>query len=372
MPIGVMGCLPAMPHDFPMKYPDNAGNMIHGRAPFEMFQDCSFYLYEDFRLSGYTNFTDFVNSDCSHLIVTIANLLEIGDLDGAKYREFQNYLETIQVPIVIFGLGAQAQIRDLTDATIAPEAIELMKYLGRRCPVVGVRGPFTKQVFEHFAGVQNTFVTGCPSFFQRPDRFRVLRDNISNRVKGRPAFSGTVFHDELESRMLVDAIEQESFLVESVSTFNHQLYVDSSRGSAEAEIPWYLSSYMEGDSPRLSRTQVETYYRTYYRLFRSTQAWYQFNEEVVSYTYGTRFHVNMASILSGKPALWITHDSRTEELTQFLHLPSTPVGIASRMSQAELLSSMDYDDLFDNLHNLYANFNDYLSIFSLPELKLEF
>lgn len=367
-----MGCLPDMPHDFPMKYPDNAGNMIHGRAPFEMFEDCSFYLYDDFRLSGRTDFTDFVNRDCSHLIVTIANLLEIGDLDGAKYRDFQNYLETIQVPIVIFGLGAQAQTKDLTDTNIAPEAIELMTYLGRRCEVVGVRGPFTKQVFEHFAGVQNTFVTGCPSFFQRPDRFRVLRDNISSRPKGRPAFSGTVLHDSMESRMLVDAIERETFLVEPVSTFNHQLYLDVSRGSGEAQIPWYLTSYMEGDAPRLSRPQVEAYYKTYYRLFRSTQAWYKFNEEVVSYTYGTRFHVNMASILSGKPALWITHDSRTEELTQFLHLPSIPLNLASTMSPTELLSGMNYDELFDNLHQLYANFNDYLSIFSLPGLELDF
>lgn len=372
MPIGVMGCLPAMPQEFPMNHPENAGNMIHGRAPFEMFADCSFYLYDEFRLSGRASFTEFVNKDCSHLIVTIANLLVIGDMDGAKYSNFQKYLESIQVPIVIFGLGAQAKTQDLTGTTIAPEAVELMKYLGRRCPVVGVRGPFTAKVFEHFAGVTNTFVTGCPSFFQRPDHFRTLRDNVAEGLKGRPAYSGTVLHNDIETRMLVDAIEQESFLVEPVSTFNHSLYVEASRGESEPTIPWYLASYMQGDEARLTKSQVANYYKTYYRLFRSTEAWYKFNEETVSYTYGTRFHVNMASILSGKPALWITHDSRTEELTQFLHLPSAPLDLASTMDRADLVSRMNYDDLFDNLHGLYDNFNEYLGIFDLPRLQLNF
>lgn len=372
MPIGVMGCHPVMPSGFPMDHPENAGNMIHGRAPFEMFEACSFYLHDEYRLSGRESFTEFVNKDCTHLIVTIANLLVIGDMDGAKYSNFQKYLESIQVPIVIFGLGAQAKTQDLTGATIAPEAISLMKYLGSRCTVVGVRGPFTKKVFEHFAGVTNTFVTGCPSFFQRPEQFRILRQNLSNGVKGRPAYSGTVLHNEPETKMLVDAIDAEFFLVEPVNTFNHRLYVEAARGDEEPTIPWYLASYMKGDNPRLSRHQIVEYYKTYYRLFRSTDAWYKFNEEAVSFTYGTRFHVNMASILSGKPALWVTHDSRTEELTQFLHLPSVRIGDASTMDRGQIEEQINYEDLFDNLHGLYANFNDYLSIFGLPSLKLDF
>ena len=372
MPIGVMGCHPIMPSGFPMDYPENAGNMIHGRAPFEMFKDCSFYLHDEYRLSGRQSFTEFVNKDCTHLIVTIANLLVIGDMDGAKYSNFQKYLESIQVPIVIFGLGAQAKTQDLAGASIAPEAVALMKYLGQRCPVVGVRGPFTKKVFEHFAGVENTFVTGCPSFFQRPEQFSILRRNISAGMKGRPAYSGTVLHNEPETGMLVDAIEAESFLVEPVNAFNHRLHVEAARGDEEPTIPWYLTSYMRGDNPRLSPEQIVAYYKTYYRLFRSTDSWYKFNEEVVSFTYGTRFHVNMASILSGKPALWVTHDSRTEELTQFLHLPSVSLNAASTMSTPEIEEYIDYQDLFDNLHSLYSNFNEYLTIFDLPTLSLDF
>lgn len=367
-----MGCLTRMPEGFPETYPENAGNMIHGRAPFEMFENTAFYQDKTFELSGRSNFTQFANEDCSHFIVTIANLLVIGDMDGAKYSNFQRYLESIKTPLVIFGLGAQAKSQDLTNATIAPEAIELMKYLGQRCEVVGVRGPFTQKVFSELAGVENTFVTGCPSFFQRPDQFKKLRENVQSGLSGRPAYSGTVLHNDVETRMLVNAIKNKHFLVEPVNKFNHELHLAASRGQKVNEYPWFLRPYMKDGTGPLDSNEVDDYFRTYYRLFRDADSWYKFNSDLVSFTYGTRFHVNMASILSGKPALWVTHDSRTEELTRFLHLPNVPLNWASEASMEELILKMDYTDLFDNLHSLYGNFNEYLDIFGLPALKLDF
>src|SRR5690606_29226210 len=104
----------------------------------------------------------------------LANTVRLSRRDGPtpKY-EFINgirrSLEKISRPnLVIFGLGSQAPTRDLSQLKAPDEVVELMRYLGDRCEVVGVRGEFTKQAFEHFAGVKNTFVTGCPSVFSRP------------------------------------------------------------------------------------------------------------------------------------------------------------------------------------------------------------
>lgn len=38
-----MGCLPKLPAEFPVTMPENAGNMIHGNAPFEMYPHAVFY-----------------------------------------------------------------------------------------------------------------------------------------------------------------------------------------------------------------------------------------------------------------------------------------------------------------------------------------
>ena len=40
MPIAVTGCATSLPSEFPMEFPENAGNMVHANAPFEMFPNC--------------------------------------------------------------------------------------------------------------------------------------------------------------------------------------------------------------------------------------------------------------------------------------------------------------------------------------------
>lgn len=69
--------------------------------------------------------------------------------------------------------------------------------------------------------------------------------------------------------------------------------------------------------------------------------------------------------------MWVTHDARTVELTDFLHLPSMPLAQAAEMDPDGLREQTSYENLFDNLHWLVANFNEYLDVFDLPKLDLE-
>lgn len=70
--IGVIGCLPELPVDFPLLMPENSGNMIHAEAPLRMFPRAVHYKDSRFILSGETSFRNFVNKTCSHLIITLA------------------------------------------------------------------------------------------------------------------------------------------------------------------------------------------------------------------------------------------------------------------------------------------------------------
>ncbi|HFI3775255.1 TPA: hypothetical protein ACGP52_002678 [Escherichia coli] len=75
--IGVIGCLPELPVDFPLLMPENSGNMIHAEAPLRMFPRAVHYKDSRFILSGETSFRNFVNKTCSHLIITLANSLSL-------------------------------------------------------------------------------------------------------------------------------------------------------------------------------------------------------------------------------------------------------------------------------------------------------
>lgn len=114
--IGVIGCLPELPVDFPLLMPENSGNMIHAEAPLRMFPRAVHYKDSRFILSGETSFRNFVNKTCSHLIITLANSLSLEKPNPEKYKRLLDSLKQYDVPIIVFGLGIQSSSRDINKA----------------------------------------------------------------------------------------------------------------------------------------------------------------------------------------------------------------------------------------------------------------
>ncbi len=365
--IGVMGCKPSMPDEFPLDMRENSGNMIHGRAPFELFPDTLFYTDRRFG-PGTRNFHEYLNSECSHIVITLANTLRVGRPDGLAYSRLRQFLEKCHVPIVIFGLGAQAKQQEFPADGLPPEAIDLLKYLGDRTELIGVRGEYTAAVIEHYAGVKNTFVTGCPSFFSRPFAFDDLAASLEANRGGRPAFNSTRLNDPIEQRLIRTAVREDLHWIEASSAGLTAYANKLRRGVPHPAVPpairWLLTDRA------VSRAGLERYFTQRFQLFRETTSWYRFNVDCVGFTFGTRFHGNMASLLSGVPALWVTHDSRTEEFTDYLKLPAIKKEDAAELSVDDLRLLVDYSAMYEALPELFSRFNHYLTVHGLPAAPL--
>lgn len=371
-PIAVGGIAQEMVDDFPFS-DENAGNLIHGTAPFEMFTGTV-----DVRRSGWRKYytastpIEFINNQCSHYIFSCANMIQFNNFTERKrdaYVSLMSSLDPVKVPLVIFGLGAQAPTIETIDPNGLPdEAIEFMQFLGQKCEQIGVRGQFTARVFAEVAGVHNTFVTGCPSFFQRPAAFPELKQFLNSRRRGGVSFNATHLSNRHEQAGMLRAIREQHFWLEVHSPDIHRFHIQSLREPELADVPAVLKSFIAGSNPNITRSELVQYFQSRYRLFRDARPWYQFNKEHVRFSYGTRFHGNMASLLAGRPALWLTHDSRTEELTAELNLPSLTITEAEKLSTEALEESFDFSPMFDNLDALYDRFNSYLELNGLPAL----
>ena len=364
-----------MPESFPLHHAENSGNMIHGNAPFEMFDDA---IHSSNRAAiltrGHKSFTDFANAEASHVILTLANSLRSNDDDGTRYARLAAQISEIKVPVVVFGLGIQAESDDINTITLHPEARELMKRLADKAELLGVRGKLSARVLEKECGVTNTRTTGCPSLLSRPHALVALRDTIQagTHLKGRPSFNGTKLHQDSEKQALHRALQADHFIVEPVNKFNHAYFLATSRGE-RTDPPYFLREYIgsaggEAGS-RESQDELAQRFRSNYRLFRSPESWYQFNSEAVSYGYGTRFHGNMATILSGRPALWITHDARTRELVEFARLPHVSQEEFDEMGWEGVPEKLNYEPFFDRITALYNNFNSYLSMNGIKPVR---
>lgn len=375
--IGVTGIQNSLPATFPLESHENSGNMIHGDVPFQLFDEVFLAINRDW--PGYKTgdrFKDFVNEKCTHVIITCANMFRANDFGEnirKRYVKLVEMLSGYEKPVILFGLGVQAKEQDLSKVKFPPEAIEAMKTIAEKATAVSVRGEFTLSVLRKFGGVENAFVTGCPSFFSRPDSFAALKTNIDAlRINEFPrfAFSGTHHASESEQSMLLKSIAGNGFFIEPQERANYKFYKDILDNPGTATAPEYFNRLLSGPSPKIGRDELCNYVAQRLRLFRDIKPWKEFNAEFVDYTFGTRFHVNMASMLDGKPALWVTHDSRTSELADALHLPAMDVKRAGQLSIDELIAATDYEPLFANLDSLFERFNKFLDAAKLPRVSV--
>lgn len=375
--IGVTGILKSLPITFPLSFAENSGNMIHGDVPFRMFRES--YLAIDRSWPGYNEgdrFKDFVNDSCTHVVITCANMFRANDFGPnirKRYLKLEEMLSGYKKPVILFGLGVQAAEQDLSKVDFPPEAISAMHAISEKAHSVSVRGEFTKSVLAKYTNVDNVFVTGCPSFFSAPESFAQLQANLSqlkSTDSPRFSFSGTHFNKEHEQRLLLKAIQGNGFLIEPQNKDNYIFHLGSLDNPELVPVPDHFRNLLTGPRPELSRTELVEFFSNRFKMFRDIKPWDEFNREFIDFTFGTRFHVNMSSILSGKPALWLTHDSRTRELAQTLNLPSLEIEEASSMDMREIIEKTDYSALFDNLDTMFGKFNDFLRHSDLPTVAL--
>ncbi|MGO0575850.1 polysaccharide pyruvyl transferase family protein [Ornithinimicrobium panacihumi] len=390
--IAVAGCYPRMPQKFPLDMDENSGNMIHARAPQRILGEDKTVEYHTMRwsLAGEKSYADFVNKHCNHLVISMTNTIKVNSGIKDKYVRFQRMLELYDVPITIFGLGVRSPVDDLSEATIPDEAITMLRYMEERCGPIGVRGEFTKKVFEELAGVTNVQVTGCPSFFSEPAAFSALRRQLANPQPGTYTYSGTKYERAAERAQFLRIVKGDGIYIEPTHRGNHRAHLQALKGKP-IDIPDFLTANnhvaTEDPAPRgrrgivgrllgpresapptgqVTRQELTDFYRNRYRLWRDPDQWLQFNREVVAFGFGTRFHVNMATVLAGKPATWITHDTRTREFCDFLHLPHVSLEDSAEMEPQDFRAAANYDALFDHLPALFDNWASYLEAHNLP------
>lgn len=360
---------------------DNSGNTVHAEAPFSLWDDGTRRIVDGREYRRRHGFDldqtiDFANREASHYVLSATNfILFDGDTEARReaYLRLVRSLDRLKVPLVVIGLGVQAPRRwNPTNHHLPPEAVDFIKFVGEKCELVGVRGEFTASIFRDYGGVHNTSVIGCPSFFQRPRSFSDLRQFLKGSRPGSVSFNATNFGKPAEQVLMNRAIREDSYWLEVHNESVHAFALEAMLHPELAEVPKELRWIISSSDPLFRRAELVDYFVRRYRRFRDLRSWGHFNREQIRFSYGTRFHGNMAAVIAGRPALWIAHDSRTSELVETLHLPSVTLTQAVESTSQELEAMATYDDTFDHLAGLFDRFNGFLSVHNLPTAKLAF
>lgn len=280
-----------------------------------------------------------------------------------------NWLTTrTQDRVVIIGLGAQLTKELNTPkklmAALPKERIEAIKKLADCSISIGIRGAITAECLDCI-GVHNYRIIGCPSFYSNKD---VVMSVLKKEITDIKKLSVNI------SAYGMKGIAAFLNLVKNAGLFNESRYVLQNMLDFPKVIYEGLpitERHMRERFPGfdMSAEEFTDYVKRRGIIFQDTDSWSSFfAKEKITLSVGARFHGNMIALLSGVPAIWLTHDSRTRELCEYMNLPHVEIEKVTQMKEfGELLEIQNYGSEFRKQYE--EKFDSYIQFLNENQLR---
>jgi len=291
---------------------------------------------------------------------------------GWKLRRWVEEIKDIQLPVLVVGLGAQ---NDTPQTIVHPKSstLRFFKILAGRTRTIGVRGLYTQRVLAHY-GIHNTRVIGCPSAFWHCEPQIKLRWKDDAGEKLRLAFNGTRYELGQFFSRYSPRHQAERWLYQNAYALGADYIYQSEKQEAEILRTGSMKILSEPAGIALQKLyQAPTaealgqYVLEHGHIFYDASQWVQHMGRY-DFVIGTRLHGCMAALQAGTPALLITHDSRTQEMAEFLQMPHlSAAAFAQRNFSIETLYQFSRSFPFESVYpEKYRNYRQFLDENAVP------
>jgi len=264
---------------------------------------------------------EIVGEKCNVVVLACANQLG----PHTDLGHFAKHLEKIGLPIVAFGLGAQAQSFDhkasLTEGTKRWVEV-LCAHAPTAKPNIGVRGEYSRQVLEDLALGDRASITGCPSNFINLDvglSERLERKYKTLNLSRVAVAAGLPYWPELQrmEEALANIVDSTKGLYVTQHELNMIRLARNEFEDIDAKTLSLLNRYIR---PKLSSAEFKVWCQRHAVCFIDAASWMETLRNF-DFVVGPRFHGVMLALQSGTPGGVIAHDSRTLELCQTMQIP---------------------------------------------------
>lgn len=332
----------------------NTGNLLFTNAVWQQIRGRK-------KRIGFQFDPEALNASLKSLVIPAANWLG----PHVDFSDLADLIEQLDIPVIMIGLGAQGDT--YAENVEVPEGtLRFIRAVAARSHSISVRGNYTKEVLKKH-GIKNVTVTGCPSLYQllQPDAEGKL--HLSRKSQHGP----TLLHSTRYS------IRHRAFLDNPSIHRNifRQAYKDTAALLLQSE-PEEISLITEASEKPEMDCDVKTNLLELY----GTKEWITLHDYLLKHAsvffdiglwstamgnygriFGTRLHATIMALNSGTPAILIPHDSRTQELCEFAHLPTAQQdnAILDEASIRQYVRMADFDSYFSaqkSNSKLYSNF----------------
>ena len=311
---------------------DNVGNLVFSHAAHRLLSVEGNEVVSN-RFASRAEDAAQINADYDVFVVPLAN---------AFRPSFRPYLDTLTdlverltIPVVVLGVGAQAGTGYDASRLKAMEP-SVRRFVGAvldRSASIGVRGEFTAEYLTGL-GFRDVEVIGCPSLFLRGPDLHVDTAPDGLTPESRIALNVSPYVKAMGPITMA-----------AHRRYPHLTYVPQDLRT--------LGLLLDGDTPeeagRTSPLPLHESHPLYrqdkIRFFLDPPTWMAFLA-TRDFSFGTRIHGNICSIVAGTPAVVLAHDSRTLELARYHEIPYRLVkDVPPDVDPARLYAEADYSGL---------------------------
>lgn len=299
-----------------------------------------------------------INAEFDHFVLPMADALRPSFVD--RLDNLTEIISQLRVPVSIVGIGVKANISgDLDD--VPSEVRDASYRFGRavlaNSPSIGVRGETTKEFLLGLGFADDEVdVIGCPSLYLESTPRQVVKKVATLGPSSKIAVNLTPSVAAM-TRLLnahVERYPEMVYLPQEHADLSLLLWGDDDRLPGVDNIPNHL------DHPLYSQDRM--------RFFVDPRTWMEFLAER-EFSFGTRLHGTIASLLAGTPAFMLTHNSRVRELAEYHGIPHAPIsGESPDLDVAELYERADFTDYNGRRAGLFQHYLDFLELHGVDHI----
>lgn len=297
---------------------------------------------------------DRINHECDGFIIPLADAFRP---DFTKeLKNLTALVNKLTIPSYIIGTGIRAdsesQFLDMNFG-FEDEVKDFVKAVLKNSACIGIRGEFTGKFLQHlgFKEGEDYRVIGCPSLYTYGNHIRI-RDTVINK-DCKASCSGTLTADMETIQTMSDFMKEFHDL-----TFVGQLRQELKTlylGIDYRHNPAYVDLYpCNINHPLYANDKV--------RFFYNTQEWVRYYKGV-DFTFGTRFHGVVPSVIAGTPSILFAKDIRTRELAEFHHLTHLKTDQLDKHKNIwDIIDTVDFHSPESVAQKNFKNYLDFLHL----------
>lgn len=329
----------------------NVGNLVFSQAIYRLLATSDAVL----QTSGIARKeADEINERFDHLVIPLANAFRQRYLPTLDI--LSEVIEGVRIPVTVVGVGAQA---DLDGSVRSQRQVDastrrFVRAVLERSPSIGVRGEFTQNYLHSLGfGPDVVEVIGCPSMFMYGPDLRVEK-RVPELTPGSP----------IALNISPYVAEMGPISLDHAARYPNLVYVAQNRKSLELLL---YGEYPMGHKSETRRSGVPTTLdhplmrQDRIRMCLDPQTWFE-HLKGYDFSFGTRIHGNISSLLAGTPALVLAHDSRTLELAEYHRIPNRMIdSLGERPDAAALYAEADWAPMNAAHAERWDRFSEFLA-----------